>query len=258
LWKAGISGSQKTIHYYHADNLGTSQRLTDKEGEQVWTMRSEAFGETTIPATVTTENNLRFPGQYYDSETGRHYNWNRDYDPTIGKYIQSDPIGLEGGINIYGYAASNPVIFIDPEGKLWFPIAVGAICGGISGYQGGGGWGGAAAGAIGGAIGGLPIPGAGAIGGAVGGAMKGFDPCKPISSTAGGAAEGAVGGAVGGAAASAAGNAFGHEFGFNTAMTGVRRGVPSQQAIATGRAVGRAVGGYASVAFGCVAALAGL
>jgi len=60
--------------------------------------------------------NLRFPGQYADAETALNQNWFRDYDPTIGRYIQSDPIGLAGGPNTYAYVGSNPVYWIDPSG----------------------------------------------------------------------------------------------------------------------------------------------
>ncbi|MDZ4099922.1 MAG: RHS repeat-associated core domain-containing protein [Methylophilaceae bacterium] len=60
--------------------------------------------------------NLRFPGQYYDKETGLHYNTHRDYDPSTGRYIESDPIGLLGGVNTYAYVGSDPLRYIDPRG----------------------------------------------------------------------------------------------------------------------------------------------
>jgi RHS repeat-associated protein len=72
--------------------------------------------------------NLRFAGQYYDAETGLHYNYYRYYDPQSGRYITSDPIGLEGGLNTYSYVGNNPVFDIDPLGLS--ATLLGPICGG--------------------------------------------------------------------------------------------------------------------------------
>ncbi|MHB1401827.1 MAG: RHS repeat-associated core domain-containing protein [Thiobacillus sp.] len=104
-----------SIYYYHVDHLGTPQAMTNSMGAVVWKADYEPFGKATVKVN-TVENNLRFPGQYYDRETGLHYNYFRDYDPSTGRYIESDPIGLDGGSNIYGYANQNPVTFTDPLG----------------------------------------------------------------------------------------------------------------------------------------------
>jgi RHS repeat-associated protein len=78
-------------------------------------MVSEAFGKTFVDTTLaptttgTTTNNLRFPGQYEDVETGTYYNYMRTYLPMVGRYGESDPIGLGGGLNTYSYVGGNPV-----------------------------------------------------------------------------------------------------------------------------------------------------
>jgi RHS repeat-associated protein len=90
--------------------------MTDAYGTVVWAADYKPFGEATITASAIT-NNLRFPGQYFDAETGLHYNYMRDYDPAIGNYIEADPIGNEDGMNhLYVYVTSNPLRAIDPEG----------------------------------------------------------------------------------------------------------------------------------------------
>src|SRR5690606_26952923 len=98
------------VYYYQNDHLGTPQRLIKSNGAIVWRATYTAFGEASVDADSTVENNLRFPGQYYDQETGLHQNYFRDYDPETGRYIQADPIGLEGGVNYFIYASSNAIV----------------------------------------------------------------------------------------------------------------------------------------------------
>ncbi|MFO0107188.1 MAG: RHS repeat-associated core domain-containing protein, partial [Burkholderiales bacterium] len=120
----GDASTNGVEHYYHVDHLGTSQRLTNTQGETTWRMVSEAFGKTLVdtilaPATTgTTTNNLRFPGQYEDQETGTYYNYMRTYLPMVGRYGESDPIGLGGGVNTFSYVGGNPLSYIDPLGLM--------------------------------------------------------------------------------------------------------------------------------------------
>jgi len=104
------------IHYYHNDRLGTPQKTTDRTGNISWAADFDPFGKAT-PTTAFITQNLRFPGQYYDEETGLHYNIARFYDPNLGRYLQSDPIGLAGGINTYTYVLNNPLNLVDPTGE---------------------------------------------------------------------------------------------------------------------------------------------
>jgi RHS repeat-associated protein len=105
------------IYYYHVDHLGTPQAMTDAAGAVKWRADYEPFGKATVKV-ATVENNLRLPGQYFDRETGLHYNYFRDYDPGSGRYVEADPIGLNGGMNLYTYANANPLLYVDPNGLL--------------------------------------------------------------------------------------------------------------------------------------------
>ncbi|WP_446011703.1 RHS repeat-associated core domain-containing protein [Candidatus Electrothrix sp.] len=102
-------------YYYINDHLGAPQIITDDSGSIVWQAEYLPFGKVNI-SVAQIENNLRFPGQYFDAETGLHYNWNRYYDPETGRYIAADPIGLDGGINLYAYVGSDPVNGVDSMG----------------------------------------------------------------------------------------------------------------------------------------------
>ena len=103
------------LYYYINDHLATPQRLITGEGTVVWQAAALPFGRTQVQL-GTVQNNLRFPGQYFDAETGLHYNWNRYYDPETGRYLSPDSIGLDGGLNLYAYVENDPVNWSDPEG----------------------------------------------------------------------------------------------------------------------------------------------
>ena len=109
------SGTATKIYYIVTDHLNTPRRLVDSANHAiVWSWDSTAFGLGNPTGSITF--NLRFPGQYYDVGTGHFYNHNRFYNPELGRYMEADPIGLEGGLNPYAYAGSNPVMFTDSSG----------------------------------------------------------------------------------------------------------------------------------------------
>lgn len=102
--------------YVHNDHHNTPQVITAQNQSVLWMADYEPFGKAKLNANNTIAFSARFPGQYLDSETGIYYNYFRDYDPSIGSYIESDPIGLGGGINTYAYVDGNPLMFTDPFG----------------------------------------------------------------------------------------------------------------------------------------------
>ena len=161
-------GATGKVHYYYNSHLGQPLKLFDKAGKITWAARSQAFGQATVFVNET-ENNLRFPGQYEDGETGLYYNFVRYYEPSSGRYLQQDPASLAGGLNTYGYGFQNPLYWIDPLGLFcldgWFKGALAGAAGGLVGGLVSGGVPGALAGAGFGALG-------GAIGGALGSATK--------------------------------------------------------------------------------------
>jgi RHS repeat-associated protein len=107
-----------SLYYSHNDHLGTPQVFTDQNQNVVWQADYQPFGEVSESVNIFA-NNLRFAGQYFDEESNLHYNYFRDYDPGTGRYVQSDPIGLRGGLNTYGYVGGNPLKFVDPLGLVY-------------------------------------------------------------------------------------------------------------------------------------------
>lgn len=102
------------VLYLETDHLNTPIAARNQAGTVVWKWESDAFGATLPNGDpdgdgMATTINLRFPGQYFDKETGLHYNFRRYYDPKSGRYISADPIGIAGGPNMFGYVGGNPV-----------------------------------------------------------------------------------------------------------------------------------------------------
>lgn len=130
-WQNGES----QIHFVHCDHLDTPQETQDIEGDSQWINGSKAFGRVQ-PSSIDGacyQQNIRFQGQYFDAETGNHYNRHRYYDPDVGRYLSKDPIKLIGGNNGYVYP-KNPIAFIDPTGldptaPTTKPIPVGRLKG---------------------------------------------------------------------------------------------------------------------------------
>jgi RHS repeat-associated protein len=119
----GSTITSTTQYYLHSDHLNTPRLATDPSQTLLWSWNSDAFGVGTPNADVDgngikLDMPLRFPGQQYDGHSGLNYNYFRDYDPNTGRYVESDPIGLNGGLNTYGYVGGNPVASTDLLG-LW-------------------------------------------------------------------------------------------------------------------------------------------
>ncbi|EFC1529192.1 DUF6531 domain-containing protein [Escherichia ruysiae] len=130
--KAG-KGEPARILYFHTDVNGAPEELTDSDGKIVWETGYQVWGNTIQEKDHGgVEQSLRYQGQYLDRETGLHYNLHRYYDPDVGRFTQPDPIGLNGGLNLYAYAP-NPLGWIDPLGLCKTDSAK-SIAGKITGY----------------------------------------------------------------------------------------------------------------------------
>ncbi|CAA0260252.1 RHS family protein [Acinetobacter baumannii] len=124
LWKTEKQGKEfDDVWFYHCDHLGTPQEMTDHTGAVIWKAEYKAWGECKAEKAKSNffedseiiSNNIRFQGQYFDQETGLHYNRYRYYSPYVGRFVSKDPIGLLGGNNVYAYAP-NPIEWADALG----------------------------------------------------------------------------------------------------------------------------------------------
>ena len=126
VWSLAATAEMK-LYYVHNDHLNTPQLLTDENQNVVWAVESQTpFGEVVVNEDPDGDGesvvfNVRFPGQYFDGETGLSYNYYRTYDASLGRYVQSDPVGLLGGVNTFGYVKQNPISGIDPYGLFLWP-----------------------------------------------------------------------------------------------------------------------------------------
>jgi RHS repeat-associated protein len=102
------------VSFVRADHIGRPVFATNASGVKVWTATYNPFGGVYI--STGSPPNARFPGQWFQSESGLHQNWMRDYDPTTGRYLQADPLGLVDGASVYGYVGQSPLNGSDPDG----------------------------------------------------------------------------------------------------------------------------------------------
>jgi RHS repeat-associated protein len=145
IWMDGMpvgivdhTGSTTAVNFVHADGLGSARVVTNSTGAVLWqwAYAGNPFGEKAPVSSTGYTLNLRFPGQYFDAESGLSYNLNRDFEAAAGRYVQSDPIGLAGGMSTNAYGEGNPLSFGDPLGlavtMTCRPLSLVAKFGGIS------------------------------------------------------------------------------------------------------------------------------
>ena len=117
----GTQAGGVDVYYLHPDHLDTPRVVVNAQDQEIWRWDASPFGDTLADEQPTGglpsyTQNLRFPGQQYDRETGAHYNYFRDYEAGTGRYLQSDPIGIWADYSAFNYVASRPNKYADPTG----------------------------------------------------------------------------------------------------------------------------------------------
>lgn len=117
------AGAGVAIYYVHTDQLNTPRVVTrPSDNAVVWRWDSDPFGTQAADENPSSlgafQYNLRFPGQIFDGLAGLHQNWFRDYSPATGRYVQSDPLGMEAGVNPFAYVSASPLMWVDPQGLI--------------------------------------------------------------------------------------------------------------------------------------------
>ncbi|MCB1584193.1 MAG: hypothetical protein KDI92_14110, partial [Xanthomonadales bacterium] len=117
----GLVAGNVKVFFIHPDHLDTPRTIVDANNQTIWQWHSDPFGTALADSNPDGDSNdfafnHRFPGQYFDTETQTHYNYFRDYEPLTGRYVQSDPIGLDDGVNTYSYVENNSLSYFDRSG----------------------------------------------------------------------------------------------------------------------------------------------
>jgi len=103
------------VYLVRTDHIGRPSFATTMAGTPVWSASYLPFGGVHVASGAPID--LRFPGQWFQAESGLHQNWMRDYDPTTGRYVEPDPLGLVDGASVYGHARQSPLRWVDPKGE---------------------------------------------------------------------------------------------------------------------------------------------
>ena len=115
-----VNTASPTVYYVHSDHLGRPARMTAQNQTWAWDVIYDPFGNVSYSWSNPETMNIRFPGQWFQLESGLAYNWHRHYDATLGRYVRPDPLGLKAlmsdGPSAYGYVGGNPLARVDPQG----------------------------------------------------------------------------------------------------------------------------------------------